>query len=61
MSSAEFHADLRGMGLPDDDAAGIAGLFTELFYGRNVHPTNRVRRALGREPRGFADAMADAR
>ena len=61
VSSEEFRADLLGMGLPDDDAAGIAGLFTELFDGRNVHPTDGVRRALGREPRGFADVMAGAR
>ena len=60
VSSEEFRADLLGMGLPDDDAAGIAGLFTELFDGRNVHPTDGVRRALGREPRGFAEVMAGA-
>lgn len=60
VSSEEFRADLLGMGLPDDDVAGIAGLFTELFDGRNVHPTDGVRRALGREPRGFADIMAGA-
>ncbi|MFC5063023.1 NmrA family transcriptional regulator [Actinomycetospora atypica] len=60
VSADEFRADLRGMGLPDDDAAGLAGLFAELFDGRNVHPTDGVRRALGREPRGFADVMAGA-
>ncbi|MDL5158446.1 NmrA family transcriptional regulator [Actinomycetospora termitidis] len=56
----EFHADLVGVGLPDEDAAGITGLFAELFDGRNVRPTDGVAQALGRPARPFATALAAA-
>ncbi|MFI6979099.1 hypothetical protein ACIBSV_10955 [Embleya sp. NPDC050154] len=35
-------------------------LFTEVLDGRNEHVCDGVRRALGREPRDFADYARDA-
>ncbi|MEJ2869367.1 NAD-dependent epimerase/dehydratase family protein [Actinomycetospora sp. OC33-EN08] len=42
------------------DAAGLTALFAELFDGRNARPTDGVARALGRAPRSFSAALADA-
>jgi hypothetical protein len=33
----------------------LAYLFTEVLDGRNAHVADGVQRALGREPRAFAD------
>jgi uncharacterized protein YbjT (DUF2867 family) len=35
-------------------------LFSEVLDGRNAHPTDGVQRALGREPKDFADYARDA-
>jgi hypothetical protein len=35
-------------------------LFTEVLDGRNAHVTDGVQRALGREPKDFADFARDA-
>jgi len=55
ISSDEFLADLRGAGLPEDDAMGLTELFAAIFDGRNQSLADGVQRALGREPRDFAD------
>jgi uncharacterized protein YbjT (DUF2867 family) len=60
VTTAEFREDLLGLGLPAADADGLAGVFGEIFDGRNAAPTDGVRRALGREPRDLAVVMADA-
>lgn len=55
MTADEFLADLRGAGLPEDDAIGLTGLFTAIFDGRNASLADGVQRALGRPPRDFRD------
>ncbi|MFF8770737.1 NmrA family transcriptional regulator [Kitasatospora sp. NPDC015120] len=47
----EYRAVLAAVGLPGE----FADLFTMVLDGRNAHLTDGVRRALGREPRDFAD------
>ena len=51
---------LVDQGLPHADAAGLAQLLAEVLDGHNEHLTSGVRRALGREPRRFADFARDA-
>ena len=41
--------------MPDDEAALVAWLFTEVLDGRNAEPQDGVRRALGRAPRDFGE------
>jgi uncharacterized protein YbjT (DUF2867 family) len=50
-----FMAAMREAGVPDDEAALVAWLFTEVLDGRNVEPQDGVRRALGRAPRDFGE------
>ncbi|MFF2350514.1 NmrA family transcriptional regulator [Kitasatospora sp. NPDC058115] len=47
----EYRAVLETVGLPGE----FADLFTMVLDGRNAHLADGVRRALGREPRDFAD------
>jgi hypothetical protein len=47
-------------GVPDDIASLVAYLFTEVLDGRNAHLSDGVQRALGREPRDFAEFARDA-
>lgn len=49
----EFAADLASVGVPHEEAQGLAHLFAEVLDGRNAHVADGVRRALGREPRDF--------
>ena len=42
-------------GMPLQEAHSLAELFTEVLDGHNAHQSDGVRRALGREPRGFGD------
>ncbi|MGH3242165.1 MAG: NAD(P)H-binding protein [Spirillospora sp.] len=52
----EDYADaLKRQGLPDDLIEFLAYLFGTVLDGRNAQPTDGVRRALGREPKDFAD------
>jgi hypothetical protein len=46
--------------MPAEVAAGLAALFAEVLDGRNAHVADGVRRALGREPRDFADYARSA-
>ncbi|HEX6021779.1 MAG TPA: NmrA family transcriptional regulator [Solirubrobacter sp.] len=50
-----FAAAMREAGAPDEEAALVAWLFTEVLDGRNAQPQDGVRRALGRAPRDFAE------
>jgi uncharacterized protein YbjT (DUF2867 family) len=46
--------------LPADHVELLRYLFTEVLDGRNAHLGDGVRRALGRDPRDFADYARDA-
>jgi len=50
-----FVAELRGFEVPEDVIALLTYLFGEVLDGRNVKPTDGVRRALGRDARDFTD------
>jgi hypothetical protein len=50
-----FAAALREHGEPEDVVWLITYLFTEVLDGRNASLADGVQRALGREPRSFAD------
>jgi uncharacterized protein YbjT (DUF2867 family) len=50
-----FTSGMREAGVPDDEAALVAWLFTEVLDGRNAEPQDGVRRALGRAPRDFGE------
>jgi uncharacterized protein YbjT (DUF2867 family) len=58
-SIGEFTAGLAQEGVPDDVVSLLAYLFTEVLDGRNAHLTDGVQRALGREPRDFAQFARD--
>jgi uncharacterized protein YbjT (DUF2867 family) len=55
ISLDEFTAAMAQAGVPEDVVALVAYLFGEVLDGRNAHLTEGVQRALGREPRDFAD------
>jgi uncharacterized protein YbjT (DUF2867 family) len=55
ISNEEFMGGLAQVGIPDDVRSLLAFLFTEVLDGRNAYLTDGVQRALGREPRDFAD------
>jgi len=50
-----FSAGMTEAGVPADEVALVAWLFTEVLDGRNVEPQDGVRRALGRAPRDFGE------
>jgi uncharacterized protein YbjT (DUF2867 family) len=54
-SNDEFMGGLAEVGVPDDVRSLLAFLFTEVLDGRNASLTDGVQRALGRDPRDFAD------
>jgi uncharacterized protein YbjT (DUF2867 family) len=51
----QFAAGLADAGFPPEVAVAVSELFEEVLDGRNERLTDGVRRALGREPRDFAD------
>ena len=51
----EFTAGMREAHVPEEEAALVAWLFTEILDGRNAEPQDGVRRALGRAPRDFGE------
>ena len=55
VGAEEFTAGMLAAGVPDDEAAIVAWLFSEVLDGRNVEPQDGVRRALGRAPRDFGE------
>jgi uncharacterized protein YbjT (DUF2867 family) len=59
VSGEEFVAGLVAQGVPADDAAVFAAIFGTVLDGRNARVTDGVRRALGRDPRDFADFARD--
>lgn len=60
VTSEEFAAEAVAAGLDEPTATFLAGLFAEIFDGRNVATTSGVRDALGRDPRSFRSWAADA-
>src|SRR5919202_1235635 len=59
--SIEDHAAAAAEhGVPDDVITLLTYLFTEVLDGRNAHLADGVQRALGREPRDFADYAREA-
>jgi uncharacterized protein YbjT (DUF2867 family) len=60
ISVEEYASVLAEQDVPDEFVALLTYLFTEVLDGRNAHTASGVRRALGREPRGFADYARDA-
>jgi uncharacterized protein YbjT (DUF2867 family) len=55
MTMTQYASALAGHGVPEEVVSLLAYLFTEVLDGRNAHVTDGVARALGREPRDFAD------
>ena len=55
ISPEDFAAGVAEMGLPENLAWLLNYLFSTVLDGRNAYLTDGVRRALGREPRDFAD------
>jgi len=55
ISLEQFTAGLAEAGEPEELVSLLAYLFAEVMDGRNASLTDGVQRALGREPRGFAD------
>lgn len=56
----EFTTQLNRAGVPDDVIWLLNYLFTTVLDGRNAHLTDGVQRALGREPKDFADYAREA-
>ena len=55
VSIDEYAAAATGQGVPDEVIDILTYLFGEVLDGRNAHLADGVQRALGREPRDFAD------
>ena len=51
----DYLAAVAADGLPQELVGLVAELFTKVLDGRNAHLTDGVSRALGRQPRDFAD------
>jgi hypothetical protein len=55
VSMDAFASALAEQGVPADLVGLLRHLFTDVLDGRNAALTDGVQRALGREPRDFAD------
>ena len=55
VSVEEYAAALAEEDVPTEFVSLLTYLFSEVADGRNAHLTDGVQRALGREPRDFAD------
>ena len=55
VSIDEYATAATGQGVPDEVIDILTYLFGEVLDGRNAHLADGVQRALGREPRDFAD------
>jgi uncharacterized protein YbjT (DUF2867 family) len=60
VSIEEYATAAAQQGVPDDVIGLLTYLFGEVLDGRNAHLTDGVKRALGREPRDFAQYARDA-
>ena len=59
VSLDQHAAEAAQHGVPADVIELLTYLFSEVMDGRNSDTTDGVRRALGREPRDFADYARD--
>ena len=59
-SISEFAAATAEQGVPGEFIDLLTYLFSEVLDGRNAHLADGVQRALGREPKDFADFARDA-
>jgi uncharacterized protein YbjT (DUF2867 family) len=59
VSVEDYAAEAAAQGVPGDVVDLLTYLFGTVLDGRNAHVTDGVRRALGREPRDFADYARD--
>jgi uncharacterized protein YbjT (DUF2867 family) len=59
VSPEQYASALLEHGVPPDFVTPLVQLFTTVLDGRNAQLTDGVRRALGREPRDFADYARD--
>jgi uncharacterized protein YbjT (DUF2867 family) len=60
VSISEFAAATAEQGVPGEFIGLLTYLFGEVLDGRNAHLADGVQRALGREPKDFADFVRDA-
>jgi uncharacterized protein YbjT (DUF2867 family) len=60
VTPAEYVAAAVDYGVPAEEVEPLAELFTRVLDGRNANLTDGVKRALGREPRDFAEYARDA-
>ncbi len=60
VSIQEFAAGLEEQAVPNEWIELLVYLFEEVLDGRNAHLADGVQRALGREPRDFADYARNA-
>ena len=56
----EFEATLIDAGFPSADASFVATLVAEILNGKNASTSDGLQRALGREPRRFAEFVCSA-
>ena len=56
----EFEHTLVAAGFPEADAAFVATLVAEILDGKNACTSDGLQRALGRQPRSFAQFVDDA-
>lgn len=54
-STSDFHESLKSQEVPDDYAALLTQLLQGIAAGHDAHLSDGVQRALGRDPRTFAD------
>lgn len=59
VSIEEYAAGAAEQGVPGEVIEMLTFLFGEVLDGRNAHLADGVQRALGREPRDFADFARD--
>jgi len=55
ISLEAFESELTALGIPADVVDQLTYLFGEVLDGRNAHLADGVQRALGRQPRDFAE------
>lgn len=59
VSARDYGEALLGFGVPPQEAGFLVELFETLLDGRNAHLEDGVRQVLGREPRDFAEFVAE--
>ncbi|HTD66037.1 MAG TPA: NmrA family transcriptional regulator, partial [Candidatus Limnocylindria bacterium] len=60
ISTEEYAMAMLAVGVPAEFANPLTELIATVLDGRNEHLSDGVKRALGREPRDFADFARDA-